>query len=389
MATRYVQQSSTSTCVSDHELSSSSSGEGLLLACFAPVVVYIIAYGTPIQLAYLFGCIVLARAFLSFRSSISSMKPAQSRSPTAYSGRISISKSSIGRARPISGVRSSPHSSPKPAPFGRSLSPVVPTAIVSADCPITKLRRSILNKISPEKLDELASRLVETFNRFASGEVRMRDAGDFVALVFTAASRQPQYIGVFAELITRVFVQVIPPEVAEQVLTTQSQIHWSTICLAPVEKSTKNWDQLTEDDQIDIRGRHKAKQLAVAEFCGLLASYELIPASFPLNWLETLMRPMSVAARNAGSVPQGSSTEAAIEVVSSAVRGLGPSEAQGLFTDIDQARFAKLCDTLFGLPSGTSRVKCLLRDLKELRDSGWSKLPTWKLALVPTKRASS
>jgi hypothetical protein len=246
-----------------------------------------------------------------------------------------------------------------------------------------------LNKVSPEKLDELASKLVETFNRFASKEFLMNDAGDFVALVFAAASRQPQYIGVFAELTKRVCGEILSPEVAEEVLTNQSQAHWATVCLLPVEKSTKGWDQLSEDDQTDIRARHKAKQLAVAEFCGLLASYEMVPASFPLQWLETLMRPMAVATAKAGTIQQGSSTEAAVEVVTSAVRGLGPSEAQGLFTDIDQTRFSKLCGTLFGLPGGSSRVKCLLRDLKELRDSGWSKLPTWKQALLPTKRSAS
>jgi hypothetical protein len=195
-------------------------------------------------------------------------------------------------------------------------------------------------------------------------------------------------VGVFAELLQKVLADITSFETAEAIVSNQCRHSWTQLCLTPVEQS-KGWDLLSDDDKSDARTRHREKQMTVAEFCGLLASFELIPASAPLSWLESLLVPIRTTAINQGRIEKESPTEAVIEVICSAVRGLGPSELQGLFTDLDQERFDRLCSGLFSLPVRSSRVKCVLQDLRELRESGWSKLPTWKRALQPTKRDSS
>jgi len=147
-------------------------------------------------------------------------------------------------------------------------------------------------------LDELTCKLIETFNEYADESILKKDANDFFSLVFAAASRQPEYVSVFTELLNRISHEILTPEDAEDIILNQCQIHWSSVCLTPVEK-TKGWELLIDvEDQQDARARHKSKQLAIAEFCGLLASAGLIPPSFPLTWLETLMRPVCMSSKS-------------------------------------------------------------------------------------------
>lgn len=311
------------------------------------------------------------------------------RTPMA-TNRPSFSRPHLHATPFVQGPKASPSTRQSPSSFLNSPSTVAvptPTAIQSQDCTITKTRRGIINKISPDKLDELVVKLVDTFNLHENKKVLAGETSELLTLIFAAASRQAQYIGVFAELIARVSAQVLDPVDAEEILTNQCQHHWSTICISPVER-TKGWEQLCEDEQADLRARHRAKQLATAEFCGLLASNGLVPPAFPLLWLETLMKPISAVATSKNSF-QSSSTEAVLEIFCCAVRGLGPSEAQGLFTEIDQERFSDLCRSLFRFSETSCRIKCIIQDLRDLRESEWSKLPTWKQALLPTKRTSS
>jgi hypothetical protein len=270
----------------------------------------------------------------------------------------------------------------------RNSAPLQATQIISSDDSLTKLRRGILNKLSPDKLDDLTCKLVATFNTYADTSVQKKDASDFFNLVFAAASRQPEYVSVFTELVGRICCEILNPEDAEDIILNQCQIQWSTVCLTPVEK-TKGWDILVDpEDQQDARARHKSKQLAISEFCGLIASSGLVPPSFPLTWLETLMRPIALSSQSR-IIAKASSLETAVEIICSGVRGLGPSEAQGMLTDADATRFNHLCEVLGSLPTNSSRVKCLIQDLMDLRESGWSKIPIWKQALQPAKRLSS
>ena len=373
-----------------------SSNQGLITACFAPTAIYVLIYGEGIHFAYLFAFILLTRILINI-DMVSMLKPTvvaplvrpPLRTPMA-ANRPSFSRPHLHATPSVQGPKASPSTRQSPSSFLNSPSTVAvptPTAIQSQDCTLTKTRRGIINKISPDKLDELVVKLVDTFNLHENKKVLARETSELLTLIFAAASRQAQYIGVFAELIARVSAQVLDPVDAEEILTNQCQHHWSTICISPVER-TKGWEQLCEDEQADLRARHRAKQLATAEFCGLLASNGLVPPAFPLLWLETLMKPISAVATSKNSF-QSSSTEAVLEIICCAVRGLGPSEAQGLFTEIDQERFSDLCRSLFRFSETSCRIKCIIQDLRDLRESEWSKLPTWKQALLPTKRTSS
>lgn len=391
-----IVSTSSSTGASESIQQAISSNQGLITACFAPAAIYVLIYGEGIHFAYLFAFIVLTRILFNI-DMVSMLKPTgvvplvRPPVPTPIAAsRPSLSRPHLMRTPSVHGPKASLSTRQSPSSVLNSPSTVAvptPTAVPSKDCTITKTRRGIINKISPDKLDELVVKLVDTFNLFADKKFLAEEASELFTLIFAAASRQAQYIGVFAELIARVSAQVLDPVDAEEILTNQCQHHWSTICMSPVER-TMGWEQLCEDEQADLRARHRAKQLATAEFCGLLASNGLVPPAFPLLWLETIMKPI-LAVATSKTLFQSSSTEAVLEMICCAVRGLGPSEAQGLFTEIDQERFSNLCGSLFTFSTGSCRIKCIIQDLRDLRESEWSKLPTWKQALLPTKRTSS
>jgi hypothetical protein len=354
--------------------------DGLLIACLAPAVMYVFIHGRTVHFIYLFVCFLILRVLQGI-SEVSKPRP-----PTMTQGMVKRRTTFHPQSRRAN-TGPTNMSRPVRTVSSKHITAVTPTTIISADEPRLKARRAILNKVSPEKLEELIEKLVETFRPSDSPISLSRELNEFIGLVFAAASRQPQYIRVFAELLGKVLKKVQTDESADEMLTKQAQISWASVCLSPVEKM-KDWDNLTLDDQADARGRHRERQLAVAEFCGLLPSYELIPAAFPLTWLEALMSNALRSAIKSGTIVKESSTESAVEIIICSVRGLGPSETTGNFTDLDQSRFDALCDEVFELPIESSRVKCLIQDLLELRESGWSQVPKWKRALIPTKRAS-
>ena len=357
--------------------------DGLLIACLAPAVVYVILHGQTVHFIYLFVCFLVLRVLLGIVevSKVAYTVP----SPVAGKGRT-VSQPLTRSISALGPMRGGPRQ--HRVASSKSMARVSPTNIISSDEPRKKARRAILNKISPDKLDDLTEKLVATFDTGSSGERLNEEISECVSLVFAAASRQPQYIHVFADLLGRILKKVETADSAEDILTRQAQTSWATTCLCPVEK-TKDWGEMSEDDQLDARTRHRAKQLAIAEFCGLLSTYELLPPFFPLSWLETLLSSTVQGAIKSGHILKDSSTESSVEIILCSLKGLGASEATGLFTDLDQTRFDMLCNRLFALPIESSRVKCLLQDLLELRESGWSKVPNWKRALIPTKRGST
>ena len=358
----------------------------VIIACFGPPAIYVLLYGSTLHFIYLFLAVIVFKLFLlldihSLSKSLSTDGNSRKRQLAKFQpGPISVRESKRG-----------PVESPRTYPQKISLSRIVvppATTIVSADDALTKIRRSLLNKVSPDKLDDISAKLIGTFNMYSEPSVLKKDAAEFFSLLFAAVSRQPEYVNVFTELVDRISGAVLEPDLSEDLLINQAQIQWSSICLTPVEKS-KGWENsMDEQDKQDARVRHKAKQLAISEFCGLLASANLIPPSFPLTWLESLMRPI-VASTQSRIIANPASLENAVEIVCRGIRGLGQCESRGLFTDMDSVRFGVLCRAVGSLPTLSSRVRCLIQDIMELRESGWSKLPSWKKAMQPTKRLSS
>ena len=360
----------------------------VITACFGPPAMYVLLYGSTIHFIYLFVAVIVFKLFLLLDiSSISKGLPASASTETTQRHFAKNSPAAIS----LRDSKRCPMDSPRihSQKIVQSRIPVPPaTTIVSSDDAITKTRRSLLNKVSPDKLDDISAKLIQTFNMYSEPSILKKDAAEFFSLLFAAVSRQPEYVNVFTELVDRISSAVLDADLSEDLLINQAQIQWSGICLTPVEKS-KGWENLMdEQDKQDARVRHKAKQLAVSEFCGLLASANLIPPSFPLTWLESLMRPI-VASTQSRIIANPASLENAVEIVCRGIRGLGQCESRGLFTDMDSVRFGVLCRTMGSLPTLSSRVRCLIQDIMELRESGWSKLPSWKKAMQPTKRLSS
>ena len=359
----------------------------MVTVCLGPPAMYVLLYGDMKHFVYLFLLVVVCRLFVMFDTV-----------PLLKSTSITTNLSSNIRQSKVTPIHSGPRENKRtPMESPRGLHPRQPpirvavppaTQIVSSDDALTKTRRSLLNKVSPDKLDDITSKLINTFNKFSDPSIFKRDASEFFALVFAAVSRQPEYVAVFTELVERISMALLDADVSEDLLINQSQLQWSSICLTPAEK-TKAWEAVADDqDKQDARLRHKAKQLAISEFCGLLASANLIPPSFPLTWLESLMRPI-VASTQSRVIANPASLENAVEIICCGIRGLGQCESRCLFTDMDSVRFGVLCRAIGSLPTLSSRVRCLIQDVMDLRESGWSKLPSWKQAMQPTKRLSS
>jgi hypothetical protein len=367
------------------------SKHGILTACFAPAVVYVLLNGRTIHFAYLFGVFMVTKVGINLARISKLRSSSVARETCNVRGnpdpRRTHTNASIRSSKPTIGTPSPSAASRARATTYQEKAQLIPTIIASREDPVLKMRRALLNKVSPDKLVSVCEKLVRSFDSDPF-DSRDKELHSLVTLVFSAASRQPQYIGVFAELLQMVFNELTNPENAMVILTGECQSHWSGICLQTVE-SRDAWSELSEDDKADMRTRHRLQQLTVAEFCGLLASLELIQPCVPLSWLESLLFPVCVNAERRGALPKGSETEMIIEIVSACVRGMGPSEAEFLFTDLDQDRFGRICDTLFTVPPESSRVRCLLQELQELRESGWSDVPNWKKALKPTKRGTS
>jgi hypothetical protein len=380
-----VQRSSVSHVPIDH-----ASPGNLLTACFAPAAMYILIYGDTVHFAYLFIAIILSRFALTldilslvktqFLTNPSDDACTQKPFAPAQHLRVHVP---IRPGVTLSRGRLSSARSPNQA--SRPKTPISPTLITSSDTDQTKQRRALLNKVSPEKLDDVCEKLVSTFPASSTDQ---KGVVEVVGLIFAASSRQPQYNSVFAELLYRLVNRLLPRGSIEDILVNECQMQWSTICLQPVER-TKGWSTLSEDDRIDARTRYKSRQLAVAEFCGLIASRGLIPPAYPLSWLEALMQPVASSAWS-GPISAGSTQEIMLEIICSGIRGLGLSETEGHFTDIDALRFDYLCNTLAALqPAATSRSKCLIQDIIDLRNSGWTQNISWKKALIPTRRLSA
>ena len=360
----------------------------VVAACFGPPAMYVLLYGSTLHFMFLFLAVIMFKVFVLF-----DLNPTSKSITQTVGSRMFQRPTSKAVPGPIS-VRESkrcPMESPRVNQQRNALPriPVPPaTQIVSADDAVTKTRRSLLNKVSPDKLDDITAKLTQTFNLYSEPSILKKDAAEFFSLLFAAVSRQPEYVFVFTELVDRISQAVLDCDLSEDLLINQAQLQWSSICLTPVEK-TKSWETLIdEQDKQDARARHKAKQLAISEFCGLLASANLIPPSFPLTWLESLMRPI-VASTQSRIIANPASLENAVEIVCRGIRGLGQCESRCLFTDMDSVRFGVLCRTIGSLQTVSSRVRCLIQDIIELRESGWSKLPSWKKAMQPAKRLSS
>jgi hypothetical protein len=364
------------------EASSDRAAMGLLTACLGPFAFYVVIYGESIHFILLFVLIVFARIWMNI-DLFSHLKTSQGLVPASSTSTLSSGVNRIPRPvssrMPSSQGRKTSNNSKAALSSGPSLR-VSPTVLVSSECSKTKTRRGIVNKVSPDKLEELTAKLVQTFDLSLSPDQIEAEFTELLCLVFAAASRQPQYLSVFVELVAKVARETLEKGRGEILLTKESQEQWSSICLGPVEE-VHGWDDLTDEDKADTRTRHRGKQLAIAEFCGLLASHSLIPPSSPLEWVEVLLEYMMADL-------DSSQTESYVELICWVIRGLGMSEELGLFTELDQTRFEAVCERLFSVPISSSRIKCVLQDLRDLRDSNWSKLPNWKLALMPGKRVS-
>ena len=374
-----------STSPSNDEKTDKSFSVAVTTACFGPPAMYILLYGSTLHFIYLFLAVVVYKIVALFDMvSLSKVVPLDKRydnvTRKAHKATPSVSTGRDSKRLPLEAARQPQNRERIPAPPA--------TAIVSSDDALTKVRRSLLNKVSPDKLDDIVAKLIQTFNMYSEPSILKKDASELFSLIFAAVSRQPEYVSVFTELVQRITTTVLDSDLSEDLLINQCQMQWSSICLTPAEK-TKSWDHLMdEQDKQDARVRHKARQLAISEFCGLVASSGLIPPSFPLTWLETLMRPI-VASTQSRIIANSASLESAVEIICRGIRGLGQCESRCLFTDMDSVRFGVLCRTIATLPALSSRVRCLIQDVIDLRDSGWSKLPSWKQALLPAKRLSS
>ena len=154
--------------------------------------------------------------------------------------------------------------------------------IKSLDSAITRSRRSLLNRLTPDNPELILKKLIETLQVVQVGEdTQFGFPEDFVeiwCLLFEAAQYQPEFAKIFADFAQRFLSEVrLRSEEAWScalaLLWKQCQSSWSVVCLDfSAEAGGKNTGNLSPDDQEDLRTKLRIKRRAAAE---LLAGFGL------------------------------------------------------------------------------------------------------------------
>lgn len=221
-----------------------------------------------------------------------------------------------------------------------------------SDAEVVRAIKSILNKLTVEKFPQLCEKLLTCGICTASHlETLMQE-------VFEKATTQHGFISVYADLCVRLQSHFARQPVADDPKLFKTLL--LNTCQASFERHLKapaNVDSLAEDERANFEHRCKTQMLGNIKFVGALLVRQVLASKVMVGIVEELF---------SGSTPL------MLELLAALLTVIGPTfdtpewAGRRFFEDV----FERL-SSLSSQDDVNARVRCLLKDVIELRAAGW------------------
>lgn len=280
----------------------------------------------------------------------------------------------------------------------------------SASSPLSALKkakgpqlqwRSIINKFTPEKFDKLTEQLLDTLPKKPAEDEENAEPvnykqviDDMLSIVFEAASRQHQYTEMYTELCRKLLdyvVQQQPDFDSTSSVWEKCQKIFLSMVLTPVQIP----DDLDEDEKMDRKMKHKHMMVGTVKFGGDLVGHGLVPCDGVMRWIHALLSDKQFLQEDIAGERKASTAdemgeevddqlkekdreqrETQLECTLAILASMGPSlsdsntwneENRSMMEDV----FSQLEQMSMDSSSLSLRIRCLIRDILDLRIANW------------------
>lgn len=260
--------------------------------------------------------------------------------------------------------------------------------------------RSIINKFTPEKFDKLCEQLLATLPGApppegeaapekpaepVTSETFKNILEELLALIFQASSRQHLFTEMYTDLCGKLldYVAKQRPELdGRGVIWTKCQ----HIFLTTVLKAPEIPDDLPEDEQQDRKAKHKHMMVGMVKFGGDLVSHGLVPCDGVMCWIHTLLSEKHQEVYTAEACDEAGDSEARekdaeqrevqLEVLCAILASMGSSLSdRNTWSEENRLVIEDVFMQLEQLSMDTQRlslrIRCLIRDILDLRMAQW------------------
>jgi len=255
--------------------------------------------------------------------------------------------------------------------------------------------RGIINKFTPEKFDKLCEQLlgtlpVETEEVQVSTEEFRNVLEELLALIFEASSRQHQYTEMYTDLCQKLldFIAKGRPELDSKACVWGKCQHiFKTMVLTAPELPA----DLPEDEYMDRKAKHKEKMVGIVKFGADLVSRGLVPCDGVMAWIHTLLSEKTQEVIAGGAEAEGAregeegrqqqdkdleQREVQLELLCAILAGMGSSMTDATTVSEEQRNviedvFMQLEQLSMDQGGLSLRIRCLIRDVLDLRMAQW------------------
>mmetsp|Transcript_2427 Transcript_2427/g.5192 ORF Transcript_2427/g.5192 Transcript_2427/m.5192 type:complete len:928 (+) Transcript_2427:35-2818(+) len=257
--------------------------------------------------------------------------------------------------------------------------------------------RSIINKFTPEKFDKLCEQLLATLpaneaERTTTVDEYRQVLDDLLALIFEASSRQHNYTEMYTELCKKLleYVAKQQPDLDGKGCIWEKCQH---IFLNTVLKTPEFPADLPEDELMDRKAKHKEKMVGMVKFGGDLVAHGLVPGDGVMQWIHTLLSekcqefygeedlsPVRHSPPDGDSFEQRQDKdveqrEVQLEVLCAILASMGSSLSDSnTWSEENRSVIEDVFDQLQSLAMDGNlslRIRCLIRDILDLRMAQW------------------
>jgi len=253
--------------------------------------------------------------------------------------------------------------------------------------------RGIINKFTPEKFDKLCEQLLGTLPVESEGVQVSTDEfrnvlEELLALIFEASSRQHQYTEMYTDLCQKLLDYIAKgrPELdSKACVWGKCQNIFKTMVLTAPELPA----DLPEDEYMDRKAKHKEKMVGIVKFGADLVSRGLVPCDGVMSWIHTLLSEKTQEVQAGSAEVDGGregeegqqdkdleQREVQLELLCAILAGMGSSmtdaatmseEQRAVFEEV----FMQLEQLSMDQGSLSLRIRCLIRDVLDLRMAQW------------------
>mmetsp|Transcript_40757 Transcript_40757/g.107961 ORF Transcript_40757/g.107961 Transcript_40757/m.107961 type:complete len:771 (-) Transcript_40757:154-2466(-) len=248
--------------------------------------------------------------------------------------------------------------------------------------------RALINKFTPEKFDKLCGQLLLTLPGCAeqdssdvSTDEYRQTLTDLLALIFEASSRQPMYTGMYTSLSAKIlgFVAEQRPELdGRSVIWEKCQSIFLTTVLQPPAIP----QDLPQDEYLDRKSKHKFQMVGMVKFGGDLVSHGLVPVDGVMQWIHALLSEKAQEINSSVAGELGTQEEkdhelreVQLEVLCAILASTGSSLSDSnTWSEDNRDLIEKVFQQLEELAKDQAlslRIRCLIRDILDLRRVQW------------------